>query len=147
MLPRKAALGGTQNRVTFSEFGPFTGQVGTDLQGQDTPLHHSLPVTCRQARLSSGTLALEQNTLQEPEFTNSRAKRAQEEKENQPHSWWSPSKDGKQAWDPANPMKEHGVLSTSGLLLWGRQYQLRLPGSSLETRNPHFGRNTLLLSC
>lgn len=90
-------------RVTFSEFGPFTGQVGTDLQGQDTPLRHSLPVTCRQARLSSGTLALEQNTLQEPEFTNSRAKRAQEEKENQPHSWWSPSKDGKQAWDSCQP--------------------------------------------
>lgn len=106
-------------QVTFSEFGPFTGQVGTDLQGRDTPLLHLLPVTCRQGRdtpllhslpvmcrqagLSSGTLALEQNALQEPEFTNSRAKRAQEEKENQHHSWWSPSKYGKQAWDFCQP--------------------------------------------
>ena len=47
----------------------------------------------------------------------------------------------------ANPMEKHGVLSTSGLLLWGRKHQPTLPGSSQETRNPHFRWNTLLLSC
>lgn len=43
--------------VTLSKFKHFTGQVGTDLEGQDASVRHSLSATSRQARLSNSTLA------------------------------------------------------------------------------------------
>lgn len=140
---KESSPGGTQNRArTFSEFWTLHRQVGTALQGQGhtSPLIHCLLRVAgktEQWYIGTGT-----EHLQEPEFTNSRAKRAQEERKTSLTAGGLLAKMGSKPWDSCQPDGGTRVLSTSDYCSGGRQYQLRLPGSSLETRNPHFGRNT-----